>query len=286
MSKGNTMGWFTDLIAKKGNDVGADRFTVCPRCKAHVYKEEWQDSTKVCPRCNFHARLTAAERIELIIDEGSWREFNANIAPADPLKFVDAKGSYAEKAITAAAKTGLNESVVTGSGNINGVRVAAAVMDFRFIGGSLSSGCGEKILKAAEHAANRKRALIIFSASGGARMHEGILSLMQMAKTCAGVARLNKLGLPFISVITDPTTGGVSASYAMVGDLNIAEPGALIGFAGRRVIEQTIKEKLPSDFQTSEYLLEHGFLDGIVPRSEMKDYLYRVLIYSGQKPRK
>jgi acetyl-CoA carboxylase carboxyl transferase subunit beta len=237
----------------------------------------------VCPQCGYHARLTAPERINLIADAGSFREFASDVIPGDPLKFVDGKGSYADKVAEARAKTGLNETVVTGSASIYGVRVVLAVMDFRFIGGSLSSGAGEKIWQAAEHAIAKKRALLIFSASGGARMHEGVLSLMQMAKTCTAVAKLNKAGCPFISILTDPTTGGVSASFATVGDINIAEPKALIGFAGRRVIEQTIKEKLPPDFQTSEFLLQQGFLDSIVSRNEMKDYLYRVLFYMGQK---
>jgi acetyl-CoA carboxylase carboxyl transferase subunit beta len=253
---------------------------VCKKRKAHVFKEEWNNNLKVCPKCNFHDRLTYEERLKLLVDPGTFREFNTHITTSDPLGFVDGKGSYADKAEEAKAKTKMNEAVVTGSGNINGRRVVLCIMDFRFLGGSLASGTGEKLLLAAEHALRLKRPYIVFSASGGARMHEGIVSLMQMAKTCAGVAKLHKAGVPYISVLTDPTFGGVSASYAMVGDLNIAEPGALIGFAGRRVIEQTIKQKLPPDFQTAEYLLEHGFIDKIVPRSEMKDFLSNVLQYS------
>jgi acetyl-CoA carboxylase carboxyl transferase subunit beta len=201
-------------------------FAVCPRCKAHIYKDEYENASKVCPKCNHHERLTASERLKLIVDEGTFREFNSDIKPNDPLDFKDAKGSYKQKAEEAIAKTGLNEAVVTGSGDINGTRCVLAVMDFRFLGGSLASGTGEKILLAAEHALRMKRALLIFSASGGARMHEGIVSLMQMAKTCAGIARLDRAKLPYISIMTDPTFGGVSASYAMVGDINIAEPGA------------------------------------------------------------
>ncbi len=275
------MGWFKRSARKTPqNEIPEGLFAVCPRCKAHIYKDEYESAFKVCPKCNHHERLTAAERIELIVDKGTFREFNSEIKPNDPLDFKDAKGSYRQKAEDAIAKTGLNEAVVTGSGDINGTRAVIAVMDFRFLGGSLASATGEKILLASEHALRMKRALLIFSASGGARMHEGIVSLMQMAKTCAGIARLDRAGLPYISIMTDPTYGGVSASFATVGDLNIAEPGALIGFAGRRVIEQTIKEKLPDDFQTAEYLLEHGFLDSIVNRGEMKDYLHRVLQYS------
>jgi acetyl-CoA carboxylase carboxyl transferase subunit beta len=215
----------------------------------------------------------------MTLDEGSFREFNQDISTTDPLSFVDAKESYFTKAERAKTSTGMSESVVTGSGKIKGITVAIAVMDFRFLGGSLGSGTGEKILLAADYALKHRRPYIIFSASGGARMHEGIVSLMQMAKTCAGIARLHQAGIPYISVLTHPTTGGVSASYAMVGDLNIAEPGALIGFAGRRVIEQTIKQKLPKDFQTAEYLLDHGFVDHIANRSEMRDFLHKVLQY-------
>ncbi len=275
------MGWFTTSSKKEG-DSSKGLFVVCKGCKAHIFEEERANNLKVCPKCNHHDRLTYQERLDLIIDPGTFREFNSHISTTDPLQFVDAKGSYADKAKEAKAKTGMNEAVVTGSGNINGVRVVVGVMDFRFLGGSLASGTGEKILLAAEHALRMKRAFILFSASGGARMHEGIISLMQMAKTCAGVSRLNKAKLPYISVMTDPTFGGVSASYATVGDINIAEPGAMIGFAGRRVIEQTIKQKLPADFQTSEYLLDHGFMDAIVNRSEMKDFLHNVLMYSSR----
>jgi acetyl-CoA carboxylase carboxyl transferase subunit beta len=226
--------------------------------------------------------LSAYERIGIILDPGTFKELFETISPADPLNFVDAKESYKEKVESTRQKTGLNEAVVTGTGKINDIPVVVAVMDFRFLGGSLGSGTGEKILLAANHSYDHKIPLIIFSASGGARMHEGILSLMQMAKTCAGIARLNEKKIPYISVLTDPTTGGVSASFASVGDVNIAEPGALIGFAGRRVIENTIKQKLPDNFQTSEYLLEHGFIDCIVQRSEMKSALAQILsFYAG-----
>lgn len=277
------MGWFNKSSKKQETEIPDGLFVVCSKCKAHVYKEEFEQAFKVCPSCGFHERLTARERLDLIVDAGTFREFNEKISTNDPLKFSDAKGSYADKAKEAIEKTGLNEAVVTGSGNIDGIRVVLAVMDFRFLGGSLASGTGEKILLAAEHAIRMKRALIIFSASGGARMHEGIISLMQMAKTCAGISRMDKARLPYISVLTDPTFGGVSASYATVGDINIAEPGALIGFAGRRVIEQTIKQKLPPDFQTAEYLRDHGFVDSIVKRAELKNYLHSVLLYSSRK---
>ncbi|MBD3345541.1 MAG: acetyl-CoA carboxylase carboxyltransferase subunit beta [Chitinivibrionales bacterium] len=272
------MGWFTK--PKDEKKVVKDELWIrCGSCKAHVFKEDWTNNLSVCPRCNFHGRITAYERIGQIFDTGTFKEIHQEITPSDPLTFSDAKGSYTEKVAASRKKTSLNESVITGTGEINKNSVVVAVMDFRFLGGSLGSGTGEKILQAANLAYNHRLPYIIFSASGGARMHEGMLSLMQMAKTCAGIARLDQRGLPYISVMTHPTTGGVSASYAMVGDVNIAEPGALIGFAGRRVIEQTIKHKLPDNFQTAEYLLEHGFIDCIVQRKDMKNTLAALLAY-------
>jgi acetyl-CoA carboxylase carboxyl transferase subunit beta len=193
------------------------------------------------------------------------------------LGFRDLKGSYADKIIANKKKSGISEAVITGTGKIHGRKLVIAIMDFRFLGGSLGSATGEKILQAAMVALEHRLPYLILSASGGARMQEGVLSLMQMAKTCAGIALLNKQNIPYISILTNPTTGGVTASYAMMGDLNIAEPGAVIGFAGRRVIEQTIGEKLPDDFQTAEYLLEHGFVDRIVNRKDMKDFISHVL---------
>jgi len=251
----------------------------CQKCNAHIFKQDFINNLSVCPKCNWHGKVTAYERIGMTLDTGTFKEINGDIRPCDPLSFVDGKGPYGERAEQAAKKTGLNEAVVTGTGKINDIAVAIAVMDFRFLGGSLGSATGEKILLAANYAYDHKVPYIVFSASGGARMHEGILSLMQMAKTCAGVARLNERNVPFISVLTDPTTGGVSASYAMVGDINIAEPGALIGFAGRRVIEQTIKQKLPENFQTSEFVMEHGFLDMIVNRGDLKKTLSSILSF-------
>ena len=256
-------------------------WAVCPSCKAYITKEAWRAADKVCPRCNHHDRLSCRERVATLTDSGSFKELNAEVSFNDPLKFTDSSGSYADKAKTTVAKTGVGESVLTGTATIEKIPVVLGVMDFKFMGGSLGSGTGERILLAAEQAVALKRPLIIVSASGGARMHEGIVSLMQMAKTCAAIARVKEAGLPYLSILTDPTTGGVSASYAMVGDLNIAEPKALIGFAGRRVIEQTIKQKLPDDFQTAEYTLAHGFLDHIVPRKEMKAFVAKVLRYAG-----
>ena len=251
----------------------------CRKCSSHIFKQDFVNNNSVCTKCGWHGKITAYERIAMVLDKGTFKEFNSSIRPGDPLKFVDGKGPYSEKVEKARKQTGLNEAVITGHGKIDGIPVVIAVMDFRFLGGSLGSGTGEKILLASSQAFDRRLPYIVFSASGGARMHEGILSLMQMAKTCAGIARMRERRLPYISVLTDPTTGGVSASYAMVGDINIAEPGALIGFAGRRVIEQTIKQELPDDFQTSEFLLEHGFLDMIVTRSEMKKTLSSILSY-------
>jgi acetyl-CoA carboxylase carboxyl transferase subunit beta len=274
------MGWFSTSRRKQDTqETRKEIWTVCPACKAHVYKQEWDKKLNICPKCNFHDKIPYETRLKLLIDPGSFTEINADITTSDPLKFSDGKGSYSDKADAARAKTGMKEAVVTGHGRIHGTRVVLAVMDFRFLGGSLGSGTGEKILLAANYALKHELPYIVISASGGARMHEGIISLMQMAKTCAGIARLHEARIPYISILTHPTTGGVSASYAMVGDINIAEPGAMIGFAGRRVIEQTIKQKLPDDFQTAEYLLEHGFIDHIVNRHDMKDFLHKVLKY-------
>jgi acetyl-CoA carboxylase carboxyl transferase subunit beta len=276
------MGWFTRKNKKKAEmppGGGDNLWEICPSCKAHIYKQEWTNNLKVCPQCSYHERIPCYERLALTLDPNSFKEINARVSTADPLNFVDAKGAYAEKAEETKSKLDLKEAVVTGFGTIKGTKVVVAVMDFRFLGGSLGSGTGQKIMMAAEYALKRRRPYIVFSASGGARMHEGIISLMQMARTCSAIARLKKEKVPYISVLTDPTTGGVSASFAMMGDLNISEPKALIGFAGRRVIEQTIKQKLPDDFQTAEYLLEHGFIDGIVPRSQMREFLGSVIKY-------
>jgi acetyl-CoA carboxylase carboxyl transferase subunit beta len=274
------MPWFTKSSKEEEKECLRDDIWVkCGRCGIHVFKEDWANNHKVCPKCNYHDKLTAYERVGLTLDAGTFTEMFESISPSDPLSFVDGKGAYPAKVDEARAKTKLNEAVVTGAGKINGIPVSIAVMDFRFLGGSLGSGTGEKILRASDYAFEKEVPFIAFSASGGARMQEGTLSLMQMAKTCAGISRLIRKGIPYISVLTDPTTGGVSASFAMVGDVNIAEPGAVIGFAGRRVIEQTIQQRLPNDFQTSEFLLEHGFLDAIVNRSDMKKTLSGILSY-------
>jgi acetyl-CoA carboxylase carboxyl transferase subunit beta len=272
------MTWYTKPITEKKQNK-KPLWVKCKGCQSHIWLEEWKTNHNVCPNCNYHDSITSWQRIDMIFDSGTFTELFAGIYPVNSLNFNDLKGSYTDKIAENRKKTGINEAVVTGHGLIKGKKAVAAVMDFRFLGGSLGSGTGEKILQAANFAYDHGLPYIIFSASGGARMQEGVLSLMQMAKTCAGVARLNKMDIPFISVLINPTTGGVTASYAMMGDLNIAEPGAVIGFAGRRVIEQTIGEKLPDDFQTAEYLLDHGFVDSIVNRKDMKDYLANILGY-------
>ena len=273
------MSWLIGQIKDVKIRPSFELWAVCPACKSHVDRTVWDANLKVCPKCNAHERLGCRERIERLTDAGSFQELNAVVSFNDPLGFKDDTGPYAAKAKATVGKTGLGEAVVTGFAKMDGRPVVLGVMDFRFMGGSLGSGTGERILLAAEAALERRLPLILLSASGGARMHEGIVSLMQMARTCAAIARLQEAGLPYISVLTDPTTGGVSASYAMVGDLNIAEPKSLVGFAGRRVIEQTIQQKLPDDFQTAEYLQAHGFLDSIVPRRELKAWLVNVLNY-------
>jgi acetyl-CoA carboxylase carboxyl transferase subunit beta len=279
------MPWF---IKSKNNEAKTrqreDIWVRCSKCKAHIFKEDWYNNANVCPKCNYHGKLTAYERIGITLDSGTFKELNSTIVAADPLQFVDSKGSYPQKVKDARESTKLNESVVTGTGKINGQNVVLGVMDFRFMGGSLGSATGEKILRAATHAYDHKLPLILFCASGGARMQEGILSLMQMAKTCAGVSRLNERKVPYIAVLTDPTTGGVSASFAMMGDMNIAEPGALIAFAGRRVIEQGIKQKLPDNFQTAEFMLQHGFVDKIVHRTKMKETLANIISFTMNAP--
>jgi acetyl-CoA carboxylase carboxyl transferase subunit beta len=275
------MAWFSKSKTPREtrNVVTEEIWIHCQGCSAHVFKQEFYDNLHVCTKCGWHGKLTASQRIALTLDSGSFVEMDASISPSDPLSFVDGKGSYIERVKQAREKTGLNESVITGEGTIHGLPAVVAVMEFQFLGGSLGSGTGEKILRATNYAYAKHLPFIIFCASGGARMHESILSLMQMAKTCAGIARLNEKRIPFISVLTDPTTGGVSASFAAVGDVNIAEPGALIGFAGRRVIEQTIKQKLPDNFQSAEFFLEHGFIDCLVPRKAMKETLHKIISY-------
>ncbi len=248
----------------------------CDACLEIIYKPEVERNLNVCPKCNYHFRIPALERIRSIVDEGTFQEFGEDIESVDMLSFTDSK-KYTDRLKDAKKKTGRKEAVITGTGRINGIEVVLGVLDFEYLGGSMGCGVGEKITVAGEHALERKRPFLIFSASGGARMQEGTLSLMQMAKTSAALARLSDAKVPFISVMTDPTTGGVAASFAMLGDIIISEPGALIGFAGPRVIEQTIKQKLPEGFQRAEFLLEHGMVDMIVERTKLKPTLTQIL---------
>ena len=274
------MGWFEN--AEKVKIPSAkELWAVCPKCKSHFEKARWKKNGSICPKCNYHGRLSARERISQIADEGSFKELFRAVSYSDHLEFRDATGSYSDKVKAVIAKTGETESIVMGTCELDSHPVMLGVMDFAFMGGSLGTGTGERIVRACEQAIAERRPLILFSASGGARMHEGILSLMQMAKTSAAIGRLKEAGLPYISVLTDPTTGGVSASYAMLGDINITEPKALIGFAGRRVIENTIRQKLPDDFQSAEYLEKHGFIDRIVQRGELKTFISKMLNYWG-----
>ncbi|MCL4427642.1 MAG: acetyl-CoA carboxylase, carboxyltransferase subunit beta [Deltaproteobacteria bacterium] len=249
----------------------------CPSCSEIIYKKELERNLEVCPKCNYHFRLKALRRIEIIFDEGSFKELFQDIKPADLLNFTDTK-RYKDRLKEDADKTGLSDAVVAGEGNIHGIRAASSIFDFNFMGGSMGMVVGEKIAKTFEYAITNKLPVIIFSSSGGARMQEGIHSLMQMSKTVALVSEFNRTGMPYISVMTDPTTGGVSASFATVGDVIIAEPKALIGFAGPRVIEKTIHQSLPEGFQRSEYLLEHGMIDMIVERKDLKDVLKNLLL--------
>ncbi len=248
----------------------------CDACLEIIYKPEVERNLNVCPKCNYHFRIPALERIRSVVDEGTFQEFGEDLESVDMLGFADTK-KYPDRLKEAKKKTARKEAVITGTARVNGIDVVLAVLDFEFLGGSMGCVVGEKIAMAGEHALELKYPLIIFSASGGARMQEGTLSLMQMAKTSAALARLSDAKLPFISVMTDPTTGGVAASFAMLGDVIISEPGALIGFAGPRVIEQTIKQKLPEGFQRAEFLLEHGMVDMIVERTKLKPTLTQIL---------
>jgi acetyl-CoA carboxylase carboxyl transferase subunit beta len=248
----------------------------CSACRAIIWKKDLEANWNVCPKCDHHFRLGARRRLELLLDDEPYTEHDADLASSDPLKFVDTK-PYAQRLRDAQHKLGMKDAIITAEGKLNGRPVTCCSMEFEFIGGSMGAVVGEKVARAIERSIAQKYPLIIVSCSGGARMMEGAVSLMQLAKVSAALARLDEARVPFISILTDPTTGGVTASYAMLGDLNIAEPGALIGFAGPRVIEQTIREKLPEGFQTAEFLLEHGFLDAVVPRKELKPYVAQAL---------
>ncbi|MGC2057492.1 MAG: acetyl-CoA carboxylase, carboxyltransferase subunit beta [Candidatus Sulfotelmatobacter sp.] len=248
----------------------------CEGCRQIIWKKDLEDNLNVCPKCEKHFRIDARTRLALLLDENQYETFDGNLSSTDPLKFVDLK-PYSTRLRQAQHDTGLKDAVINAQGKLLGRPVVASVMEYAFIGGSMGAVVGEMITRAVERALNSKTPLIIVSASGGARMMEGVVSLMQLAKISAALARLDKAKIPYISLLTDPTTGGVTASFAMLGDLNIAEPGALIGFAGPRVIEQTIRQKLPAGFQRSELLLEHGMLDAVVARKELKPYIARAL---------
>lgn len=267
--------------ALKENEVSIDDsisklWSLCYNCNSQLPKKDLEANNMVCPVCDYHFRISARDRIKLVIDEGTFVEQFANVKGVDPLEFVDTR-PYHERQKEAHDKTGLNEAVITGVGEIDGQKVAVAVMDFEYMGGSMGSVVGEKVTRIMETALELKIPMIAFTASGGARMQESALSLMQMAKTSCAVARLNEAKILYITVLCEPTFGGVTASFGTLGDIMIAEKGARIGFAGRRVIEQTIKQKLPADFQTAEYLLKYGQIDLIVQRKEMKEKLSKLI---------
>jgi acetyl-CoA carboxylase carboxyl transferase subunit beta len=275
------LAWFRREQAPLSKNAAAESrvpeglWSKCDSCKEILYRKDVIKNLSVCPKCSFHFRLSARERLELFFD-GPWEEFDTALVSADPLGFHDSK-PYADRLKAGKAKTDSYDAVVSAVGTMGGRRTVIAAMEYGFIGGSMGVVVGEKVTRAIEKAIEEKLPLVVVSCSGGARMMEGTLSLMQMAKISAALVRLQQAKLPFLSVLTDPTTGGVTASYAMLGDLNVAEPGALIGFAGPRVIEQTIRQKLPEGFQRSEFLLEHGMLDMVVDRRELKKALVRSL---------
>jgi len=249
-----------------------DRWSRCNNCRRILYKQDILDNLYVCPVCGFHFRISAKKRLELLYDNGEYKLYDKKISSMDALGFKDSK-DYPDRLKEQRKKTSLKDAVLNAEGFMGGIKVLISAMDFSFMGGSMGSVVGEKVTRAFERALDEKIPVIVVSCSGGARMQEGVLSLMQMMKTSSAIGRLDQAGIPYISVITDPTTGGTTASYAMLGDINIAEPNALIGFAGPRVIEQTIKEKLPKGFQRAEFLLEHGMLDDVVERKNLRSYL-------------
>jgi acetyl-CoA carboxylase carboxyl transferase subunit beta len=277
------MSWLNKLPQKIKRVVGRDKKTVpeglwskCPACQTVLYKKDLEDNAEVCPKCAHHHRISARERIALLLDADGQFEIGTSVQPIDPLKFKDSK-TYAERIVESQKAVAEKDALVVMQGSIKNVPAVVAAFEFKFMGGSMGSVVGERFVRGVQTAIDNKMAFICVSASGGARMQEGLLSLMQMAKTSAALTQLSKAGLPFVSVLTDPTMGGVSASFAMLGDVIIAEPQALIGFAGPRVIEQTVRETLPDGFQRAEFLLEHGAIDMIVDRREMRDKLANIL---------
>jgi acetyl-CoA carboxylase carboxyl transferase subunit beta len=276
------MAWFTrDKPAVKRDDSEKRIRTEglwlkCEKCGQIVWRKALEDNFQVCPKCGHHGRLDARTRLGMLFDDGKFEEFDECLVSTDPLDFVDSK-TYGDRLAASQEATHLRDAIISGGGNLNGRRVYVCAMELKFVGGSMGTVVGEVITRAIERAIEHRIPLIIVSASGGARMQEGAISLMQMAKISAALMRLDEARVPYLSVLTDPTTGGVTASFAMLGDLNVAEPGAQIGFAGPRVIEQTIRQKLPAGFQTSEFLLQHGFLDAVVKRADLKNYLSKTL---------
>ncbi len=283
------MAWFTRKKPKLEEQTDEKRtvqtegvFTKCPECDATLYNRDLEESLQVCTNCAYHFRIGAYQRLELIFDNGEYEELDAEVTSGDPLEFVDSK-PYKTRILAAQKSSGLPEAIISGKGKVGGHLTYVGAMDMSFIGGSMGSAVGEKITRIIERAIKTRGAVIVFSASGGARMQEGTLSLMQMGKISATLAQLHEAKLPFISVLTDPTTGGVTASFAMLGDVNLAEPKALIGFAGPRVIEQTIRQKLPKGFQRSEFLVEHGMIDKVVDRRQLKETIVRMLDFMMNK---
>lgn len=279
------MAWFKRVPkpitpSDTGSRIPEGLWVKCPGCAQALYKKDLEANLQVCPKCDHHFRLGATDRLRMLFD-GEWQEHDRELSSTDPLAFIDTK-PYSQRLRAAQASSGMKDAVVCGTGEIDGIVTEAAAMEYSFIGGSMGVVVGEKITRAIERGVAHRRPVVVVSCSGGARMMEGTFSLMQMAKVSAALSRLGKAGLPYISVLTDPTTGGVTASFAMLGDINIAEPQALIGFAGPRVIEQTIRQKLPEGFQRSEFLLEHGMIDFIVDRRSLKKSIADALRFMHQ----
>ncbi len=283
------MTWFEKIMPsrikteRRSRSVPEGLWIKCPACDAVLYRAELERNLQVCPKCSHHMRIHARERLGRFLDEGSQQEIAVDVEPEDPLKFRDSK-KYRDRLVQAQKQTGEKDALVVMVGALKGLEVVACAFEFRFLGGSMGSVVGERFARAAEHCLEHRMPLICFSASGGARMQEGLLSLLQMSKTSAVLATMAEARLPFVSVLTDPTTGGVSASLAMLGDLNVAEPRALIGFAGPRVIEQTVRETLPEGFQRSEFLLEHGAIDLILDRRDLRDRIAALLAMMMNRP--
>lgn len=280
------MAWFKkikEVKAEKKVKIPEGLWVKCDSCKEIIYKKEIEKNLQVCPKCNYHFRISAAERINLIADKGSFAEIDSELSTTDPLDFKDTI-PYKDRLEENKKKTGLREAAIYGDAAINQRAVVLAIMDFSFMGGSMGSVVGEKIARAAERALERKLPLIVVSSSGGARMQEGMFSLMQMAKVSAAISKLKEAGILYIAILADPTFGGVTASFAMLGDIIIAEPKSLIGFAGPRVIEQTIKQQLPENFQRAEFLLDHGMIDIVVARRDLKNTIYKLIEHFMPQP--